>query len=110
MYNSIDANGHATPVNYIDLEKEIISSASEAIDHLNALLGPRANAGKYIGEFSGSTVLGSNSSGLYEYLSDKKFKELLGEYYQEDELAGKETDALEVNKTKKRIITYILQN
>lgn len=110
LYNSIDANGNQKPVYCIDLESEVVSSASEAIAHLEALLGPKTQAGKYQSEFSGSTVLGSNSSGLYEYFSDKTFKELLGEYYQEDALAGKETDALEINKTKKRVITYILQN
>ena len=110
LYTYIDPNGNTTPVNYIDLEKEILSGSTEAIQHLEALLGPKSNAGKYANQFSGDTVLGRNpDNGLYKYFSNNKFKELLGEYYQEDAKAGIETDVLEINKTKKRVITYILQ-
>ena len=48
--------------------------------------------------------------GLYEFLKDKKFEERLGEYYQEDKSEGKVSDTLEINKTKKRIITYVWKN
>ena len=52
----------------------------------------------------------SQVSNLYELLSKHQFEERIGEYYQEDEDAGKETQALEINKTKKRVITYVMQN
>ena len=47
-------------------------------------------------------------NGLYKFLQNKQFEERIGEFYQEDSDAGKETDALEINKTKKRVITYIM--
>ena len=52
-----------------------------------------------------------HEDGLYEYLLDKQFIEILGEYYQEDAEAGEEipeTQVAQINKTKKRIITYKL--
>ena len=73
------------PVNYVDLEKEVFANAEEAIEHLNILL----------------------NNGLYDELKGQKFKQLLGEYYQED--VNGETNTIEENKTKKRVITYILQ-
>lgn len=102
LYNYYDPNGNMTQVNYVDLENEILPNATEAINHLNVILGPMANAGNYARQFI-------RTEGLYQYFKEKKFEEILGEYYQEDALAGEETDAIEINKTKKRIITYIMQ-
>lgn len=106
LYKYVDPNV-ATPdtyVYYVDLEKEIFPSAAEAVEHLNIILGkkPTDTNSKYHEQFI-------HSEGLYEFLSDKKFEEVLGEYYQEDEL-DPGNDTLEINKTKKRIITYILHN
>ena len=120
-------------VNYIDLIDENFGSESLAIDHLNALLTNGhtkfyINASKAYGvkdisaykrynstntillydEEIGSIAIGSE--GLYEFLKDKKFEERLGEYYQEDKSEGKVSDTLEINKTKKRIITYVWKN
>ena len=124
-------------VNYIDLIDENFGSESLAIDHLNALLTNGhtkfyINASKAygvkdisaykrynstntillydeeIGSKSGNIAIGSE--GLYEFLKDKKFEERLGEYYQEDKSEGKVSDTLEINKTKKRIITYVWKN
>ena len=124
-------------VNYIDLIDENFGSESLAIDHLNALLTNGhtkfyINASKAygvkdisaykrynstntillydeeIGSKSGDIAIGSE--GLYEFLKDKKFEERLGEYYQEDKSEGKVSDTLEINKTKKRIITYVWKN
>ena len=76
-----------------------------------------------IGSKSGDIAIGSE--GLYEFLKDKKFEERLGEYYQEDKSEQEnkknnsnnnsnnqenETEILEINKTKKRIITYVWKN
>ena len=108
LYKYVDPNV-ATPdtdVYYVDLEREIFSSANEAIEHLDILLGSRSKATKYTEQFI-------HSEGLYEFLKDKKFEEILGEYYQEDALDaanGTSSGILDVNKTKKRIITYVLHN
>ena len=116
---------------------ENFGSESLAIDHLNALLTnghtkfyinssksygvkdisayKRYNStntillyDEEIGSKSGDIAIGSE--GLYEFLKDKKFEERLGEYYQEDKSEGKVSDTLEINKTKKRIITYVWKN
>lgn len=106
LYYSIDKYNpnNKTPINYIDLEQEIFANAQEAIDHINILLNKRPTDinNKYYNQFI-------YVDGLYNELKDKKFEEKLGEYYLEDSQAGYETDTIEANKTKKRVITYILQ-
>lgn len=134
---AVEARENWEEVNYIDLIDENFGSESLAIDHLNALLTNGhtkfyINASKAygvkdisaykrynstntillydeeIGSKSGDIAIGSE--GLYEFLKDKKFEERLGEYYQEDKSEGKVSDTLEINKTKKRIITYVWKN
>ena len=74
-------------VNYIDLEKEVHPNAEKAIASINDLL---------------------YNKGLYNHLKEEKFIEKLGEYYMDD-LTG-ETGTAEVNKTKKRVITYTFKD
>ena len=68
------------------------------------LLDKKSNASKYKEQFRSEYT-----NGLYEFFKNNTFKEELGEYYQEDALAGTKTETLDVNKTKKRLITYTLQ-
>lgn len=79
-------------VNYIDLEQEIWGNAENATEHLNEIL----------------------SSGLYNTLRKYTFTEEIGEYYIEDKVAwestGEISDTAQVNKNKKRIITYTVTN
>ncbi len=80
-----------TIINYVDLEEESKWEVREAwqVDptkHLSDIL----------------------ASGLYNELKGKKFTEILGEYYLED-INGENDEVAEVNKNKKRIITYIVQ-
>lgn len=106
LYYSVDKynSNIKTPINYIDLEQEILADSQEAIEHIDILLNKRPTDvnNKYYNQFM-------YQDGLYNELKDKKFEEILGEYYLEDSQAGHETDTIEANKTKKRIITYILQ-
>ena len=76
------ANGEK--VNYIDLEKEVYPNSEKAIESVNKLL---------------------YEEGLYQRLQSTTFIEMLGEYYMDD--IGAETSIAEVNKTKKRVISYI---
>lgn len=46
------------------------------------------------------------NGGLYNYLREKKFKEYIGELYQND-IGGAPTGVSDANKTKIRIITYV---
>lgn len=105
IYTAVDTNYNKTNVYYIDLEREILNNATNANEHLDILL-------------EGQSAVSSDANfrdellhpeGLYKYFRDHTFIECLGEYYQEDALAGTVTDSLEINKTKKRVITYILQ-
>ena len=105
LYQYIDSHGNNVKVNYIDLEHEIFANFNEAIEHLTIMLNPRARLStthKYYNQF----IYGD---GLYKYFKNKKFKEVLGEYYMEHAAAGMETEESDANKTKKRVITYILQ-
>lgn len=109
LYYETDSFGNRLPgnptINYIDLENEIIATPEEAIQHLNVLLNKQpALTNKYYKQF-----MADKTQGLYKYFQGKRFEEVLGEYYQEDALGTASTDVLDINKTKKRVITYILQ-
>ncbi|MCI8587011.1 MAG: hypothetical protein HFJ49_00165 [Clostridia bacterium] len=75
-------------VYYIDLARQVIAPGLEE-EYVNG-------------------ILSANNNQFYKYLSNKKFTEKLGEYYQNDE--EETSDIADVNKTKKRIIIYIVQN
>lgn len=93
----IDANKNEIEVNSID-GSEVFGSTEEAISHLNQILGPMKDVSvKYKKQIC-------HDDGFYKFLSDKKFKEELGEYYQNDS-----ENTPEANKVKKRVITYTLQ-
>lgn len=78
-----------TNVHYIDLEQEVHASAEKAIENINYLLY-------------------EDERPLYSILKQYTFIEKLGEYYMDD-VSG-ENGTAEVNKTKKRIITYTAVN
>ena len=114
LYTYTNPNGATEDINYIDLEQEVRSNAKDAVENLDKLFKLKnENPGSsFTTDYAATFTLNSSVSGaggLYKFLEDKKFKEVLGEYYQEDQVAGTETSALEINKTKKRVITYILQ-
>lgn len=85
-------NGHDVGINYIDLMQESYGELSDAIEHLDILLGdPTGYDGQYKNQLNTTY-----RDGLYAFLSQYKFEERLGEYYQK-------TGA---SKVKKRVITY----
>lgn len=101
-----------TEINYLDLEDEKFANEATAIVHLQALL-TQENLDNFIKKNSTGTKKiyeeeFGESKKLYNYFKNKKFEERLGEYYQEDKRAGQETEGLEINKTKKRVITYVM--
>ncbi len=77
-------NGETVKINYIDAEKES-HDPDKLEDDINELL------------------YGDN--GLYEKIKERTFIEKLGEYYMDD-AEGEAEGIAEVNKTKKRVITY----
>lgn len=81
-------------INYIDLALENFATSEEAINHLDILLGDTTG---YDGEYKKQIC---HTEGLYDYLSQFKFEEALGEYYQ----------GTGSTKIKKRVITYTISN
>ncbi len=106
LYQAVDVNyNDPVDVYYFDLERELFGNAENANEHFAILLeGQSALAGAT--NFRDKL---SHPEGLYEFFKTHTFKEYLGEYYQEDAEIGHESDDLEINKTKKRVITYVLQ-
>lgn len=93
LYKRKNADGSETSISSIDMT---INSDIELVD---SLLGGVVDSDKY-------SVTGTESAGgLYNYLSDKKFIENLGEYYQDDS-----QNTPQAMKVKKRVITYTLIN
>lgn len=119
LYRHTDPNGKTQDVYIISLEKENHANAEKAINHLDALLGKGTYEGIYTGEVDPVTGLPTWKEGstsllgvpLYDYFKNRTFIERIGEYYQEDaEQNPASEEILDVNKSKKRVITYILQN
>lgn len=104
LYQSTDPNGIVQNVHILDLEKEKHANQERAIAQLDALL----KTGTYFDKTGKSAI--SSLGSLYEFFEDKIFIETIGEYYQEDlENNPAMEDIHDVNKSKKRVITYILQ-
>ena len=125
LYDYVDPYNNKTSMSIIDLEKENHASAERAIDRLNYILSgvPNGSNDPAINEVANITTA-SGGEGFYSYLEGKKFKEKMGEYYQEDkekgdspssgdtteETTNTDTTTLDVNKTKKRVIIYQLED
>ena len=105
LYTHRDPNGNTKLVHIISLEKENHANAEKAIQHLDGLLGE----GYY--ETTTSNERSDSSYGqLYDYFRKHTFIERIGDYYQEDaEQNPASEEIVDVNKSKKRVITYILQ-
>lgn len=101
--------GEYEPVFQIDLENESLAGEEQKLEFLMAII-----YGNKIDNFdsvsdrvrnnSGITL---NNEGLYDKINNRKFKEDIGIYYQE-EAGGVGEDVPEANKTEKRVITYTL--
>ena len=108
IYIDVDNTGEKKYVNYIDLERENFGNATDAIKHFDVLLDHEpVNSSDLPAGFNDRFI---HSQGLYQYFKDKTFEERYGEFYQEDAIKGMvDENVLKINKTKKRLITYILQ-
>jgi len=103
LYKKIDSNQIETDVTCIDLKNEGFKNAKEAQEHLDIILGGDdvLNTKKdSIQQKYTTDIKMIYNQGLYKEFKNKKFEELLGEYYQ-----GEGTSQI-----KKRVITYILKN
>lgn len=98
LYKKINEDGSETAISSIDMT---INSDTQLVD---SLLGGVVDTDKYSLTNDGTNDVIS-AGGLYNYLSDKKFIENLGEYYQDDS-----PNTPQAMKVKKRVITYTLTN
>lgn len=100
-------NGKMVETNEINLEKESIANQERATVFIDKVLyGGLKNVTSFNNNFENLQV-----NGFYDIIKKTKFKEELGVYYIEDVNNGEnnsnDDEISEVNKTEKRVITYI---
>lgn len=100
-------NGKMVETNEINLEKESIANQEKATLFIDKVLyGGLKNVTSFNNNFENLQV-----NGFYDIIKKTKFKEELGVYYIEDvnngESNSNDDEISEVNKTEKRVITYI---
>ena len=105
-----EKKGQDEGINYIDLQKEVLGNESQKQRFIQAILygvnsfeEKRSDVEK---EFKNLGIEFNNPNGIFEIIKDKKYKESLGVYYQEEVDSDSASNISENNKTKKRVITY----
>ena len=116
-----NSNPKAVTINCIDLSEEGFAKSEDAIIHLNMLLAGYEKWEKQYKDsdqemldllketkYGNQFIPGSYPNGFYEYLTNNKFEESLGEYYQGGSNSDDEnqTDATNATQIKKRVIIY----
>ena len=104
-----EKKGQDEEINYIDLKKEVLGNESQKQRFIQAILyGVNSFEGKsdVEKEFKNLGIEFNNPNGIFEIIKDKKYKESLGVYYQEEVDSDSASKISENNKTKKRVITY----
>lgn len=113
VYQRINPDSTTTKVNEIDLRKEVLGSDTEKEEFIRAILYGSKDGANFLAtkaKFKKDKKILLNDTGIYGIISSgQRFRERLGVYYQEDvpaESGGDVSDTPDVNKTKKRVITY----
>lgn len=92
-------------IHYIDIEKETTGNDKMKEDFIKYIIfGTKEN--QPLNNFPNIIFNGTGDSSLYNKIKDKKFKEYLGVYYQEEAGDSDASSTPNANKTKKRVITY----
>ena len=103
--------GEYEPVFQIDLENESLAGEEQKLEFLMAIIyGDKIdNFDSVSDRVRNNSGISLNNNGLYDKINNRnrKFKEDIGIYYQE-EAGGVGEDVPEANKTEKRVITYTL--
>lgn len=123
-------NGIIVDVNYIDLEQETVGSDRNKDNFIMALLygnkakltaddGTEINFNEFVEDLKmNNSGISLNTNGIYDTIKENKFVEKFGVYYQkdlkneDDNTSGGDTESIktpDVNKTKKRVISYYKQ-
>lgn len=98
-------NGSKEAINYIDLEKESLSTNLKE-EFIKTILFGKESMDTTIANSFSNIEFNHQNNALYERLKGKKWKEKLGVYYQEETENAEQNSTLDANKTKKRVITY----
>lgn len=104
-----EKKGQDEEIKYIDLQKEVLGNESQKQRFIQAILyGVNSFEGKsdVAKEFKNLGIEFNNSNGIFKIIKNKKYKESLGVYYQEEVDSDSASNISENNKTKKRVITY----
>lgn len=123
-------NGIMLDINYIDLEQETVGSDRNKDNFIMALLygnkaklkaddGTEIDFNEFVEDLKrNNSGISLNTNGIYDTIKENKFVEKFGVYYQEDlkneddNNSGEDTENIktpDVNKTKKRVISYYKQ-
>lgn len=123
-------NGIMVDINYIDLEQETVGSDRNKDNFIMALLygnkaklkaddGTDIDFYEFVEELRrNNSGISLNTNGIYDTIKENKFVEKFGVYYQkdlkneDDNNSGEDTENIktpDVNKTKKRVISYYKQ-
>lgn len=107
IYQKYTDSVNKYPVCKIDLESEVLGTDSQKEEFLSSILYGTNNA-DLVEKFRKNLKIeiDLNTDGLYGKIKNKKFKEELGVYYQDELGQINNEDTPDVNKTKKRVITY----
>lgn len=106
LYQKKNEQGISVPVFSIDLEKEVLGSDNQKLEFINAILYGPVPGSDTKAKFLTNLGITLNDEGICDIIKkgNSIFVEKLGIYYQED-IYG-ESNSPDVNKTKKRVITY----
>lgn len=115
LYQMQDSNGNWVDINTIDLEQYNIGNSDELKEAfiVRVLFGNDAKTAeeeKKLKDYKSNFINYEFGNGIYNYLQGNNFKESLGEYYQEEAGKTEPSSVPELNKTKKRVITYEKMN
>lgn len=114
VYQKKDETGILQPVNFIDLQNEVLGSDTQKEEFIMALLyGRQYERFETVrNTFEKNLKISLNSDGLYARIkSIGKLKESIGIYYQGEEQSNPDDEPTDsnvpdANKTEKRVITY----
>lgn len=104
------STGQYEPIYQIDLQNETIGSDTQKEQFIMAILyGSSLDGFSTIKDtFQSNSGIYLNDEGLYDIINNRKLKESIGLYYQEEagDSSDQETEVPEANLTEKRVITY----
>ena len=114
VYKKEDEKGVMLPINYIDLRRETLGSDTQREEFVMSILyGTKYDKFQDVKNTVRENMgIALNDTGIYDTIGNRKLKESIGIYYQEElgeqnnPTQGEESNVPEANKTEKRVITY----